>query len=330
MNNHNLQPLGSEIMTDIHETGKNNNYTYINSIKIGNLDFSKTLTAVIDFNKTKELAALNIQGIIGANLMRQAIWDIDFPNKTITITDSEDTLEIPENYDEAKFFIGYTGTPSITSKVNGMRVLNNNIDTGFNGSIKFTKKEFMKLRKKGKIDKYITLQGTSVGIYGAGTNQNSYYGLVDEINYGKLKVNPSVVSFEASHSKLIGMEFLNNYRVIFNWNTRRIKFIEVTPYKNDSYYTYGFSFGLDNTKIVVRSITKESDAYTKGVQLGDQIVAIDNRDCNDVSLSQWNEVVKDFTSSKKKSIAITIKRGSMLHELTINKKMLLKNNSSES
>ncbi len=331
MNYHNLKPLDSELVYDVHHEGKKLDYMAIDAIKIGDVSFSETITTVFDFNQIEELKALNVQGIIGANLMRKAIWDIDFPNKNITITDTEDLLDIPENYDMAKFFIGYTGTPSITSKVNGMRVLNNKVDTGYNGSIKLSKIEFMKLRKKGKIDQYVTSEGASVGIYGAGTNQTSYSGLVNEINYGNLKVNPSVVSFMGVHNKLIGMEFLKNYRVIFNWNTRKMKFIEATPYKNDKLFTYGFSVGLDNAKIIIRSITKKSEADHSGMQLGDHIVAINNKNCDKVTLQQWNEIVKnDFSNPKKNTMKVTIKRGDKLQDVSIDRTILLKHNNSKS
>jgi len=329
METHNLKPRDSELIRDVNQVGQKLNYLALDNVKIGDLNFLNTITAVFDFNQTKELADLNVDGIIGANLMRKAIWDFDFKNQKITITNSEASLDIPEEYNEVKFYIGYQGTPSIITKVNNMRVLNNRIDTGFNGAVSLSQKEYQKLKKKGKINQYITVEGVnSVGMYGASKNATNYKGLIDQMNFGDLTLNPSIVHFRGPNQKLIGMEFLKNYRVIFNWETKKIKFIETSPYQNSELTSFGFVPYLVKNKLYVRSIIKESSAAKKGIQLGDQILAINNKDCSIVNREQWEELLKtNFRNTSEKSMSITIQRAGEQKELRINKTVLLNSDS---
>jgi len=326
METHNLQPMDSELVYDTQNVSQELEYTSIDNIKIGNLNFLNTITAIFDFDQNKELLSdLNIQGIIGANLMRKAIWDIDFKNKQITITNSESSLDIPESYNEMKFYIGYQGTPSIITKVNNMRVLNNRIDTGFTGAINLSKIEFQKLIEKKKINTYINGKGSNaVGIYGLLKPQTYYEGVIDHMRFGDLTLDPSIVSFSGIDNKLIGIEFLKNYRAIFNWDTRRIKLIEETPYKNSILKSYGFAPYRKENKSYVASIISESDAAKKGVLLGDQILKINNIDCSKLTRKEWKNLLQEsFSKGSENSMSITIQRADIIKKFTIRKTELL-------
>ena len=154
--------------------------------------------------------------------------DFDFIKKTINITDNETKLNLPEELIENKLFIGYAGIPSIATKINGKKVWNFTVDFGFNGGINIPFSEFEKQVENGKISDYIKSKNQGVtGIYGQQDKiRESYIGTINEIEFGNSILKKEKVYSEQYLEHLFGLEFFRDYRVIINWNTKKIKMIE--------------------------------------------------------------------------------------------------------
>lgn len=224
----NLKVIDSVKVSDVFDKKQSNQYTRIETIKIGTLDFVGTVALINDFNSIPMWSSLNIDGFIGSNLMQHAIWDIDFHQKQITITDNESKLNLPEKIIENKLFIGYAGIPSIACKINGEKIWNFPIDFGFSGDIVIPFAEFEKQKKDGQISDF-TESNThgAIGIYGKQDNTRvSYTGIISEIEFGNAILKNEKVYSEQYLSKRFGLDFFRNYRVILNWNSKKIKLIE--------------------------------------------------------------------------------------------------------
>ena len=221
----NVKIIGSESIGDIYGVEQKTNYTRIDNIQIGNLDFSETITAISDFNSIPDFASLQIDGFIGSNLMQHAIWDLDFKKKQITITDNEEKLNLPNEIIENKLFIGYAGIPSIATKINGKKVWNFTVDTGFNGGIIIPFSEFEKQKENGVISDYKKNKTKGViGLYGKQSEiRESYIGTINEIEFGNSILKNEKVYSEEYLEHLFGLGFFRDYRVIINWNTKKIK-----------------------------------------------------------------------------------------------------------
>ena len=224
----NLTVIDSVKARDVFNEAQKNQYIRIESIGIGNLDFIGITALINDFNATPIWSSLNVDGFIGANLMQHAIWDIDFKKKQITITDDESKLNLPEKIIENKLFIGVAGVPAIASKINGKKVWNFTIDLGFNGEIVIPFSEFEKQVENGEISdfKKSDTQGV-IGIYGKQkTTRSSYTGVINQIEFGNTTLKNEKVYSEQYLDQLFGLDFFRNYRVILNWNSKKIKLIE--------------------------------------------------------------------------------------------------------
>lgn len=224
----NVKIIGSESIYDIYNVAQKTDYTRIDNIQIGNIGFSQTIAAISDFNSVPTWASMKIDGFIGSNLMQHAIWDFDFRKKLITITDNEEKLNLPNEIIENKLFIGYAGIPSIATKINGKKVWNFTVDFGFNGGISIPFSEFEKQIENGKISDYkkSKTQGV-IGIYGKQSEIREYYiGTINEIEFGNTVLKKEKVYSEQYLEHLFGLEFFKNYRVILNWDRKKIKLIK--------------------------------------------------------------------------------------------------------
>lgn len=224
----NMKAIDSVDAYDVYNKGQKNRYTRIENIKIGKTDFVGTAALINDFNATAIWASLNVDGFIGSNLMQHAIWDIDFKQKQITITDNESNLGLPDDLIENKMFIGVAGLPSIACKINGERIWNFPVDLGYNGGIVMPFSDFEKQIQNGQISdfKKSDTQGI-IGVYGKqNSSRESYTGIIDEIEFGNSTIKNEKVYSEQYLSKIFGLDFFKNYRVILNWNSKKIKLIE--------------------------------------------------------------------------------------------------------
>ncbi len=224
----NLKAIDSVKASDVFDNKQINTYARLETIKIGSVDFIGTVALINDFNAVPVWSSMNIDGFIGSNLMQHAIWDIDFKQKQITITDDESKLSVPEETIENKLFIGYAGVPAIASKINGKRVWNFTVDFGYNGGIVIPFSEFEKQIEKGQISDFTksTTHGI-IGIYGKQeVTRASYQGIINDIEFGNTILKNEKVYSEQYFNQLFGLDFFRKYRVILNWKRKKIKLID--------------------------------------------------------------------------------------------------------
>ncbi len=278
----NVKPLGSSNVTDINKTSQLLNYTKVNDIEIGGIHFKETIAAIADFN-SGQLACLNADGFIGSNLMRFAIWDFDFKNQIITITDNEQKLNIPADATESKMFVGTASSePSIISYINGEKALNNLIDLGNNGTPHLAHGIFVKQKEANKITKYISGSGYSgIGVYGEGKKKNEYSTKVDEIKIGNHIINNKVMTVKDGKTNL-GISFFKNYRLILNWKERSVKMSELSATNNTSLNHFGFNPGFNKNKLIVNFIYNNTET-SKKLEFGDQILKINEVDFSNIT-----------------------------------------------
>ncbi|WP_298371224.1 aspartyl protease family protein [uncultured Lutibacter sp.] len=301
----NVKSLGSENVTDIHKTSQLLNYTKIGNIEIGGINFQNTIAAISDFN-SGELACLNADGFIGSNLMRFAVWDFDFKNQLITITDNEQKLNIPSDAIESKMFIGTASSvPSIISYINGDKALNNLIDLGNNSTPHLSYLNFVKQKESNKITKYIAGSGYSgIGMYGKGEKKNEYSAKIDEIKIGDHIIKNKIMRVKNGKTNL-GLLFFKNYRLILNWKAKNIKMVQESTSNNTELNHFGFNPNFNKNKVFVDFIYNDT-AASKLLQIGDQILQINNIDYSKITNENKCDYFNDGIISKG-TAEITIK-----------------------
>lgn len=224
----NLKIIDSVRASDVFNKKQSNEYTRIENIKIGTIDFVGTVALINDFNSMPMWSSLGIDGFFGSNLMQHAIWDIDFSQNQIIITDNESKLNLPEKLIENKLFIGYDRTPAIGCKINGEKIWNFTVDFGFSGDIVIPFSEFEKQKESGQISDFTESKTHgAIGIYGKQDKKRvSYTGKINELEFGNSILTNQKVYSEQYLTHRFGLNFFRNYRVILNWNSKKIKLIE--------------------------------------------------------------------------------------------------------
>jgi hypothetical protein len=277
-------------------------FVEVEKISFGTVNFINIGAAVTDLDQTPEMSCLKIDGVLGANLMRKGIWQIDYDKQIITITNSKDSLLIPENANKIKFSPDILGSPLTEVNYNGVIDKNVIIDLGSNGDFGSSIKVFNKFNNKYLPVYRIGASGS--GAFGsADIKDTTIYAIIPDIKIGDIALANQVVSFQR-HSKIIGTEFFKNYRVIIDWFDNELIMIKNKDYNYSTLGSYGISPIFKENKLFVGSIYMNSSASEQGIKLGDQILEMNGKDFKNCNNDCWcdhifgdDEVIENQTLS---------------------------------
>jgi len=285
----NIESLDAEEIIDMNGLANETEYTRIKNIKIGNIDFRETIAGIVDLNKIAEIGCTKIDGFIGANLMRKAVWDFDFQKQLITITNDENKLDIPTETIESKLFIGTAGIPSVIVTINGQKTLNNTVDFGNSGGNLLRIDYFKKQLDKKLIKKYVKGNQKFVGAFGHTENETFYEVVIDEMKIGNHTINNLIAGVRSGSHGNLGLSFFKNYRVILNWHSKKMKMIKITDAGNNSYKTYGYTTLYKEESVFVNAIVDTSSA-SDFLEQGDKIVSVNNVSYLNVTKEQYCDI----------------------------------------
>ncbi|MFL3662079.1 MAG: retropepsin-like aspartic protease, partial [Polaribacter sp.] len=224
----------------------------LDEISIGGINFLNTGAAIADLKQSKELGCLKIDGLIGSNLMRKAVWKFDYENQIITISNSVASLKISESSEKIPFFTYITGTPIIDITLNDVKEKNVIVDLGSNGDISLSKKTFDKLVDTDpNISRTVSFGSSSSGLYGVGAKDSVHHALISNISFGDVALKNTVVKFSNEALGTIGINYFKNYDLIINWFDKEIIVTKKKEYDNSSLTSYGFSFNNKNDRLIV-------------------------------------------------------------------------------
>ena len=284
------------------------NLLNIDSISIGGIDFLNTGAVIADLSEPNEISCLKMDGIIGANLMRKAIWEIDYENQKITITNSIDSLEIPSDSKNVHFDQSLQGSPYINLNINGKLIKDILIDLGSNGDFKLSNKLLRKLQRQESFPRTTFAYGSeSSGLYGRGSNDTTRFAKVSNISLGDIDLNNQIIEFREVNSK-IGTNFFKNYKVILNWDAKEIIMTKINEYDNTKLKTFGFKPVVEGDKIFIGYIHNKSSAAAAGLELGDQITEVNGKDYSTVCWNCWCEIRENGFIGDSNLISITVLR----------------------
>jgi len=281
--------------------------TKLDSLKIGDARFYNIKAIVADLNKSTDISCLHIDGIIGSDLMKMAIWQIDFEKQIISITNNKELLQIDVNAQIIPFRSNSAGKQLVDIIINNITEKNITFDTGSNGGITCSKKTYTKLLKEdSQLNKNYGFGSNTSGIYGQEKLDSIFYIIPSTCKMGDLNINNQIIEFKEIGSRTIGTEFLKNYTVIIDWHCKEITLIEKNKVEINSDYSFGFKVSLESNKIYVKYIINNSSVAQQGLKLGDQIIEINSTDYREVSKDDYCTILSNgvFTNSDILSVKV--------------------------
>lgn len=270
----------------------NKSFPMIDSLIVSNIKFLKIGAVEVEPSKITDTKCKPFEGIIGANILKKCIWQLNYQTEEITATDKLTNLSHIIGAIKIPFSpASITGSPILSIALNDSLIMNWILDTGFNGFITFStenKEEFI-----NKIPKKDIAYNYSLGynsIYGKDTTNMGSYLLKTKLNVGGHAFDSVPITFgkykNISREKngVIGNKFLENFIVTIDWKDNNVY---LQPIQNrklpDNQLSYGINYGFDNGKLIVGAVWKNSDAEKQGIKVGDQIILFNEKKATNLS-----------------------------------------------
>ncbi len=254
----------------------------INSLKVADLNIKNVNFSFADIGWTSSRACKKISGILGANMMKGKIWQIDFKNKILTVSEkienasSAGLVTIP--FTEENF----TGVPKIEVKIRG-QVLDYVFDTGSGMSFSLNQQSYNKI----KDNDFLTFEGLLAQSLNSISKGERHVDVM-EVQLGNANIGSQIIDSSLEATNLLGTKFMENYLVILDCIHKKII---LQPNGNKpEYNSFGVSFAVSKDALII--VNKLQIPQLSELTLAERIVKI-----NDIDVSTANN--ETFCGIKK-------------------------------
>ncbi|WP_128544533.1 aspartyl protease family protein [Larkinella soli] len=294
--------------------------TRIDQLKTAGIAFKKVGAFVLDFDQAPRIRCLTHGGLFGSSLIRKYVWQIDYQRKKIIATDQFSKIHLPQNTIRIPVSLDKRGFPFIHLHVNGqsVRFL---FDLGFGGLFSLTEGVARQLVRGPVIER------TGVGSEGAhGSLQETMkIALLDSVRLNQLVWHKVPVSYAKSNNyPLVGGELAKYYLITMDFSHQALYLspLENQPPRPEGFAHFGLSLTYRTGKVQVEAVYGSSPAQQAGLQVGDEITAIDGRPI------RFSTFCECFFSSNAlfataKRIELTIRQGGSERTVELVKRRLL-------
>lgn len=265
-----------------------NDYVMLN-VEIGDLLF-KDVFAAYSANASEYISCIAAGGLIGADLMQTANWQIDFANKQIVISDlKKSSLPDLKDYQKVSFskrapfgaMPWLTVLPGLTVdlKVNGELFKNVLVDLGSSGTLDLRKTATTDKAFKNE-PKEVMMGITSFGLFGtpAQTDTTFYY-TSSSIYMEKINFNNHAIHIDKQNISLLGTGIFSDYTMFIDFRKKNLYLKPVIKEnKTADEKDFGFSpiYDSKSRTCYVGNLYEGASAMKAGLKLRDTIVEINN------------------------------------------------------
>lgn len=257
-------------IVDSDNNRKKVNYVQVDTIHIGGIPFINQTAFEGDFISNPILECLQVDGIIGSNLMRYSNWTVDQNRRKVTLSNrvsqeiQKESIVVPFQSDSQYNILVSMGIGASTVK-------SLTVDYGSNGAVDLPNEVFLILKRRKVIDKIYFEKGSQQsGIIGESVILNREITFIDSVKMNGLKIED--IELRTSSSGLIGNKVLSRYIVTIDWSNRKLYF-KNNNFKIDTHKTFGLSLGCSAKGIIyVQSVIENSDAFNKGIVPGMKVL----------------------------------------------------------
>ncbi|MCA6067068.1 retropepsin-like domain-containing protein [Chryseobacterium sp. RG1] len=281
----------------------------ISNLKVSDLTIKNVNFSFADISWISSRACKKISGILGANTMKDKVWQINFKNKTLTVSDKTDnnlssgSVIIP--FTEGDF----TSVPKIEVNIRG-QMLNYVFDTGSGMGFSMNQQSYNKLKGRD----FLTFEGLlaqSLNSISKGERQIDMM----EVQFGDVNVGNQIIDSSLEGINLLGTKFMENYLVVIDFINKKII---LNPNGNKpEYNSFGVSFVVSNDSLII--VNKLLIPQLSELKLSEKIIKINTLDVSKANDDVLCEVKKLLDEVK----IITIENESH-QKFTLEKKDILK------
>ena len=315
----NSKSIQSIAISDANQKKQDMVLATIPSLTLGNITFKNTSTLVFSGENNLVFDCFKIDGIIGSNLLRKSIVQINSKEELIILTNSSKKLQL-EAADKSKLtLVGKQSSPYISINLkgesSGTEILL--MDTGASGFYDLNKRHFEIFDKKSISEILAKSDGSSsVGLFGVANKSEQY-----RIKIAELKINnyvfKNVISITGDdNNSRIGSDILDYGIVTLDFKKKLFYFKGYKSVVDLNEKLLGFSPTIENNKLVVGFVWDIS--LKDKIKFGDEIIEINEINIQEIDICDLitkKSIFEDydilnitFINAKSEKTKLTLKR----------------------
>jgi hypothetical protein len=247
----------------------------LQGLKMGDVEFLNTPSLVFDFSNDPVFKCYGIDGIIGSNMLRKSVIQLDTKRKVLRLSNKIDGLALSNAISTPMELVGSQNSPYIWINLKGTenareRVL---VDTGMDKLYAPAKTNYNILKDKKVFEVVGSSVGTgSVGLFGKGAREEHFRMILPTLQLGNFTLSdvPSITTNDTDSK--IGAELLVYGSMTLDYRRQRFYFQPYTEVSRSSKPDFGFTATVDGDKPVIGFVWDES--LKEKIHYGDEILEV--------------------------------------------------------
>ncbi len=240
------------------------------SVTLGNLTFSNTAALVADMRAIPIFDCMEVDGLLGSNLMAKTVVQIDFQDQLIRMASNRSAFVITDPI-RLPFSTKSTFTPVITSlQVGDQTVENITLDYGSGNGLTLPQDMFTdSLLQAAPV---VSRGATGTGLYGIGRGE-VYFSPALVPAFGKDSI---LVRLRPQDSRLLGVDILKQFKATIDWQRNELLLERQRPGWPE-WNAFGMGIEIVGNFLEIGTITTPSPAVDKGLEVGQRVLRINGR-----------------------------------------------------
>ncbi|MCW4469358.1 aspartyl protease family protein [Flavobacterium sp. MFBS3-15] len=296
----NFTVLGKQLLNSTNGLSKETDILYAGTFDIGGLLFDHVKAYCIELDNSPKLQCMVNGGIIGSAIIHNHIWQIDYPNRKIIITDSLEKLPGMESAVRIPVYLNPNLQPYFMSKVNG-RSQWLMFDTGCASPLWMGDKDAQKVIGDAKKTRII---GASVETHhGRVSDTLNAFSADCEINGLTFKEIPAYYR-DGSGLTLFGNPVIKDYIVTLNFGEGEMYFKPIEAQSAPiGWESFGFTLEYEGGNCKIATVIEGTEAQKSGLRPGDVVTAINGKK---ITCTDFCSCFATFYELQEKSYDITL------------------------
>lgn len=251
-------------------------YVQVDSLLLGDIPFYGQTAFVADFQANPMLECLQLDGILGSNLMRYCNWIIDYESSELVLASSLDSAyysqlpTLPFRHDQQFDML-------VDLKIGSARLKNLEVDYGSNGVLMIPRESFDTLQSAGIITAPLRTTGEKQsGIIGEAVKTDERRAFSDSLVFGGVLLDDIMI--RSGRKGLIGHDILSRFIVSIDWK-REVIYLQKKEVERDN-RSFGFVLWPDGNSagLRVQRVIDEGPADRAGLEVGTRVVMLNELD----------------------------------------------------
>gem|GEM_PF-4596855 len=265
--------LGRMLLGSTNGIAKEADIVKTDGFTIGGLEFYGVPAYCIDLAGSPKLQCMANGGIIGSAIIQNHIWQIDYPNRKIIITDKMENLPEMEGASRIPVYLNGYLQPYFMSRINGRHHWLM-FDTGCSS--------LLWMGDKDAANGFANAATAHTSIIG-GSVETHHGRISDTINVFRADCAIEGLVFEAtpayyrngSGHTLFGSPVIKDYIVTLNFSMGEMYFKKIgNKPVSKGWKSFGFTLHYEEGKCSIDGVVTGTPAETLGLRTGDTVTAI--------------------------------------------------------